>query len=66
MAPSAIPETPAELYKDEQTSTSDLKEKEKTPLEAISHGDLVMPGIYILALFTLFPRHVRVKWLIGC
>ncbi|PQE24496.1 L-fuculose-phosphate aldolase protein [Rutstroemia sp. NJR-2017a WRK4] len=57
MAPSA---TPAELYKDEQTSTSTSNTKEKTPLEAISHGGMVMPGIPTFTSHTLHRQHILI------
>jgi hypothetical protein len=62
MAPSA---TPAEQYKDEQASTSASNAKEKTPLEAISHGKMVMPGVYTRSLHCVL-RYVKVKGWIDC
>ncbi|PQE17674.1 hypothetical protein CJF31_00005386 [Rutstroemia sp. NJR-2017a BVV2] len=57
MAPSA---TPAEQYKDEQTSTSASNAKEKTPLEAISHGGMVMLGIPTFPSHTLHRQHILI------
>lgn len=66
MAPSAITETlsstltlkggdkPTEAIKHDAT-----KGKEKTPLEAISHG-MVMPGIPTFPTYTAHRRHILV------
>ncbi|KAL7623820.1 hypothetical protein AAE478_005376 [Parahypoxylon ruwenzoriense] len=61
MAPSAITETVTSLPapKLQQKSDDAAEVKEKTPLEAISHG-IVMPGIPTFPTYTAHRKHVLV------